>query len=111
MAAGNPRTYGALRTVLIGYGTIVAAYLMPRSDEAAGPSGLGDFASASGLMIAGVVVQIVLLLAHALIRRRVGDAQIAAQFSALTELVGDAATVLLFALGTLGPILAMQSSF
>jgi len=109
MAADNLRTYGALRTVLIGYGTIVAAYLIPRGDEASAP-GLGGFASASGLMIAGVVVQVALLLAHALIRRQVSDAQIAAQFSALIELVGDAATVLLFAFGTLGPILALQNS-
>ena len=42
MAADNPRTYGALRTVLIGYGTIVAAYLIPRGDEAAVPA-LGGF--------------------------------------------------------------------
>ena len=109
MAADNPRTYGALRTVLIGYGTIVAAYLIPRGDEAAVPA-LGGFASASGLMIAGVAVQIALLLAQTLIRRRVSDVQLAAQFSALIELVGDAATVLLFALGTLGPMLALQSA-
>ncbi len=106
MASVNRRTYGALRTALIGYGTVAAAYLIPRNAE-----GLGGFASASSLMIAGVIVQIALLLVHALVRRRVSDGQIAAQLSALIELVGDSVTVLLFALGTLGPILATQNSF
>ncbi|HEY6641688.1 hypothetical protein [Povalibacter sp.] len=96
------RSYGALRAALIGYGTIACAYLLPHADH--------GLVSARNLLIAGILVQLALLLVQALVRRHVSDREMAAQVSALLELIGDAATVLLFALGTLGPVFNVGST-
>jgi hypothetical protein len=109
MPANQRRGHGAVRSVLIAYGTIAYAYLMAPTDGAEAQSP-GGFASTRSLMLAGVVVQVGLMLIHALVRRYVSDQDAATQAAAVVELTGDAATVLLFALGTLGPIFAFQSS-
>ena len=102
MLADKRRSYGVVRSALIAYGTIAYAYLMVPAD--------GGVVSTRGLMLAGVTVQISLILIHALMRRYVADKDVATQLAAIVELTGDAATVLLFALGTLGPIFATQSA-
>jgi hypothetical protein len=102
MLGDKRRSHGVVRSALIAYGTIAYGYLMVPAD--------GGFVSMRGLMLAGVLVQISLILIHALLRRYVIDKDVATQWAAIVELTGDAATVLLFALGTLGPIFAFQSS-
>lgn len=109
MPADKRRSYGAVRSALIAYGAIAYAYLMAPADGVEAQS-LGGFASTRSLMLAGVVVQVGLILVQALVRRHVSDQDAATQVAAVVELTGDAATVLLFALGTLGPIFAFQSS-
>ncbi|HEY5809162.1 MAG TPA: hypothetical protein VIT67_14410, partial [Povalibacter sp.] len=62
------------------------------------------------LMIAGVIVQIGLAIAQIAVKRSVRDAEMAAQWRSLLEILGDGATVLLFALGTLAPILGFATA-
>lgn len=106
MSLEAPRRHGAIRSLLIAYGTIGFGYLLAGSAE---PQEANGFASPHSLMVAGVAVQILVILGHALMRRCIADTTVAAQASALLELVGDAASVLLFALATLGPIFTFQS--
>lgn len=85
-------SYGALRSALIGYGVLAFTFFPPTRT----------------LMLWGVGVQIALIIARKLIERRVRDAAIAAQALTVLELLGDGATVLLFAIATLGGILRVQ---
>lgn len=86
------KPYGALRSALIGYGVLAFTFFPPTRT----------------LMLWGVGVQIALIIARKLIERRVRDAAIAAQALTVLELLGDGATVLLFAIATLGGILRVQ---
>ena len=81
-------SYGALRTTLIGYGVLAFTFFPPTRT----------------LMLWGVGVQIVLTIARKVVERQVRDPAIAAQALMLLELLGDSATVLLFALATFGGI-------
>ena len=65
----------------------------------------GGAFTAPGLLLSGLAVQIALLIVRIAIRRHVADPAMAAQGLRVLELVGDGATVLLFAVGTLGAIL------
>lgn len=95
--------HALIRTTLITYGVAGLSWLLSRSGIEA--QALGGFASARTLFTIGVVVQIVLGMAHWLLRRRIGDAEAATRSSSIVDLIGDGATVFLFALGTLGAVL------
>lgn len=82
-------SYGALRSALIGYGVLAFTFFPPTRT----------------LMLWGVGVQIALIIARKLIERQIRDPAIAAQALTVLELLGDGATVLLFAVATLGGIL------
>ena len=97
------RRRALIRTTLIGYGVLAFAWLLSRSGLE--PQALGGFASAQSLFVMGLVVQIVLTIARWIIKYRVSDADAAAQTLSIIDLLGDGATVFLFALGTLGAVL------
>jgi len=85
-------SYGALRSALIGYGVLAFTFFPPTRT----------------LMLWGVGVQIALMIARKLVERQVRDPAIAGQVLTLLELLGDGATVALFALATLGGILRVE---
>jgi hypothetical protein len=93
VAADQERLSTGIRTGLIGYGIIAYGYFVAR--PASPESG-----SATAYLLSGVGVQILLAVARMLVKRRVTDQDIARQSLFILELVGDAATVFLFALGT-----------
>jgi hypothetical protein len=86
------RSFGALRSTLIGYGVLAFTFFPP----------------GRALMLWGVGTQIAVILARKLIQRQVRDPAIAGQASMVVELLGDGATVLLFAIATLGGILQVE---
>jgi hypothetical protein len=86
------KSFGALRSTLIGYGVLAFTFFPPSRT----------------LMLWGVGAQIAVILARKLIERQVRDPTIAAQASMMVELLGDGATVLLFAIATLGGILQVE---
>ena len=85
-------SYGALRSALIGYGVLAFTFFPPTR----------------ALMLWGVGVQIALMIARKLVERQVRDPAIAGQVLTLLELLGDGATVALFAIATLGGILRVE---
>jgi hypothetical protein len=85
-------SYGALRSALIGYGVLAFTFFPPTRT----------------LMLWGVGVQIALMIARKLVERQVRDPAIAGQVLTLLELLGDGATVALFAIATLGGILRVE---
>jgi hypothetical protein len=91
--------YGAIRTALITYGTAAFTFLLTRQ----GPTD-GSSDRAQGLLIAGVCLQIAIIAARALLRRRVSDPDVLRQALLILEIAADGLTVLLFALATLGAI-------
>jgi hypothetical protein len=86
------RSYGALRSTLIGYGVLAFTFFPPTRT----------------LMLWGVGAQIAVILARKLVERQVRDPAIAAQALTLIELLGDGATVALFAIATLGGIMQIE---
>ena len=94
--------YGALRTGLIAYGTAAFTMLWTRSGLTENEAGAG--VAASRYVLAGLGVQMLLIAARALIKRRAPDAASARRALAILELVADGVTVLLFAVGTLSAI-------
>jgi hypothetical protein len=86
------RSYGGLRSTLIGYGVLAFTFFPPTRT----------------LMLWGVGVQVVLIVARKLVERQVRDPAIAAQALLLLELLGDGATVLLFAVATFSGILRVE---
>jgi hypothetical protein len=98
------RRYGAVRTVIIGYGVAVLGYLHSSIAPSGAAQALGGFASSRALLLAGLAVQLLLMAAHALVKRHAAGAASVAKGMETVELAGDAVTVLLFALGTLGAI-------
>jgi hypothetical protein len=94
MSETRARTFsaGALRSALIGYGVLAFTFFPPTRT----------------LMLWGVGVQIALMIARKLVERQVRDPAIAAQALTLLELLGDGATVALFAIATLGGILRVE---
>jgi len=85
-------SYGALRSALIGYGVLAFTFFPPTR----------------ALMLWGVGVQIALVIARKLVERQIRDPAIAGQVLTLLELLGDGATVALFAIATLGGILRVE---
>jgi hypothetical protein len=93
LVADQERLSTGIRTGLIGYGIIAYGYFVARP---ASPEG----GSATAYLLSGVGVQILLAVARMMVKRRVTDQDIARQSLFILELVGDAVTVFLFALGT-----------
>jgi hypothetical protein len=102
------RRYGAVRGVLITLGILAYTLATSRRGAASAASGAGG---ASAMVVAGIVVQLLLIGAHALIRRRVADPGAAARVHFVVELAGDGVTVLLFALGVLGGVMRAAYGF
>lgn len=86
------RSFGALRSTLIGFGVLAFTFFPPSRP----------------LMLWGVGAQIAVILARKLIERQVRDPAIAGQASMLVELLGDGITVALFAIATLGGIMQVE---
>jgi hypothetical protein len=83
--------YAGVRTALIGYGIAALTLITAGADSAN---------SGASLVLWGLAVQLGLMLARFAIKHRIRNAADAARFSLLVELLGDAASVLLFAIGT-----------
>jgi hypothetical protein len=77
---------------LIGYGVLAFTFFPP----------------SRSLMLWGIGAQAAVILARKLIERRVRDPAIAGQALMLVELLGDGATVALFAIATLGGIMQVE---
>ena len=86
------RSFGALRSTLIGYGVLAFTFFPPTRR----------------LMLWGVGAQIAVIVARKLIERQVRDPAVARQALMLLELLGDGATVALFAIATLGGIMQFE---
>lgn len=99
-------SYGALRTALIAYGTAAFALLFNRFFS----SGAEDASAASKYFLAGIVLQLTLCAAHAIIKRQSWSRGSEQQTLLILELIADGATVALFALGTFEAIAGMMSS-
>lgn len=91
-AQQRPRSVGALRSALIGYGVVAFTFFPPTRT----------------LMLWGVGVQILVIVVRTLIERRVRDPAVATQALAVVELLADGATVALFAFATLGGIMRFE---
>jgi hypothetical protein len=103
---GNQRIIGVIRTGLIGYGIAAYSYFVMGAGSRSQAEALGDTgASAASYLLWGVGMQILLIVAHALIKRSIPDESLAAQARWIVELIADGVTVFLFALATFGGIL------
>ena len=102
------RSYGVIRSALIGYGVAAFTYLLSRSSALESAGADQGFGSAQTLVLVGLALQVLLIGARMLARRRASESDVAAQGLMILELVADGVTVLLFAIATLGTI--MQAS-
>jgi hypothetical protein len=84
----------AARSLIITYGIAAFSFFTLRSAAAGTP------ASGTGMFVAGIVLQVAVWIANALIKRNIEDAELAAQANYIVALVADALTVMLFAIGT-----------
>lgn len=98
-----------MRTALIGYGVAAYAFFQVRAPSGSESQAVGYWESARGLVLIGIGLQLILLLARALTKRYVADSASAAQIMSILEICADGATVLLFAMATLGSITRMGS--
>lgn len=98
------RTYGAVRTALIGYGVAAYAFLPVGASSGAASQAMAFWGSGRGLALLGIGLQLILMLARTLTKNYVADPASAAQIMNVCEIVADGVTVLLFAMATLGPI-------
>lgn len=103
------RQSNVLRTVLITYGVAVYTALQSSFDSGDTPWVLGINAAPHSLVLAGLGVQLLLVAARAVIKRYAPDTDAAAQGPSVISVVGDGATVLLFAVGTLGALISRVS--
>jgi len=103
------RTYGAVRTILITYGVAASSYLFTQSVPEGSLPVYGGLLSSRGLVVLGLVLQVLMIGARVLVKRHAPDADTTAQGMFILELIGDGVTVLFFALGTFGAILQMAN--
>lgn len=96
--------YGTVRTSLIVYGVAAYTYFQVDSWSGAVPRAMGNWGTASGFALLGLVLQLLLVLARALLKRYISDLTLAAQIMMILEIVADGVTVMLFAMATLGPL-------
>ena len=101
---GQDRTYGVIRSALIGYGVAAFTYLFSRSSAVDAMNAGQASGSAQSLVLGGLALQVLLIGARALIKRRGPESEAATQGLMILELVADGVTVLLFAMATLGTI-------
>jgi hypothetical protein len=94
--------HDVIRSVLITYGVLAFTVLSLRHESGQAPGAGG---SAAGYVVIGLALQILLVLANALIKRKAPDAAAAAQGRHVIGFIIDGITVLLFAIGTFGAIL------
>lgn len=99
------RNYGVIRTLLISYGAAAYAFLPARPTLNGDSLLFGMTVSAHSLVLAGLGVQLSLVVARVLIKRYLSEPVYSAQALNIAELVGDGLTVLLFALGTIGGLI------
>lgn len=92
-----------LRAALVGYGIVAYTYFQVGSWSGTASQALGNWGSARGFALLGLVLQVLLVLARALVRRYVLDDVLAAQVMMILEIIADGVTVMLFAMATLGP--------
>jgi hypothetical protein len=92
MQSREPRSYTALRSVLIGIG--VAAFTF--------------FPPSRILMLWGVGAQLAVIVLRKVIERKVRDPAMAGTALMVLEIVGDGVTVALFAIATLGGIMRVE---
>ena len=97
------RIYGVIRSALIGYGVAAFTYLFSRSSALEAVN--AGQASAQSLVLSGLALQVLLIGARALIKRRVPESETATQGLMSLELVADGITVLLFAIATMGAMI------
>ena len=109
--ASPPYLYGTLRTVLIGYGVAGFSWLFIRKGVIEDPFATNASGTARKLFVIGITCQLVALLAHWWIKRRVSDDRdAAATGTAALDLVADGVTVLLFAIATFNGLFAFGES-
>lgn len=97
-------TYGAVRTVLIGYGVAAFSYLLMRTAPEASTESAGGNTWSLALVLGGMGLQLLRMAGRALGGRLVADRSAANKSLAISELVGDGITVLFFGLATFGAI-------
>ena len=102
-AIDQERRYGAVRTALVGYGTAAYIYFLARPgfSEEVKPSAWGY---APAFVLSGLGLQVLLVLARAMIKHLARDRAIAAQAVLILEIIADGITVLLFAVATMTAI-------
>ncbi len=64
--------YGAVRTALIGYGVAAYALFFFRAEPGPAPPAFGGWESAPGFVLSGLALQLLLVVARALIKRYAG---------------------------------------
>ena len=109
--ASPPYLYGTLRTILIGYGVAGFSWLFIRKGAIEDPFAANASSTARTLFVIGIACQLVALLAHRWIKRRIGDDRDAvAKGTGILELITDGVTVLLFAIATFNGLFAFGDS-
>ena len=99
------RTYGVIRSALIGYGVAAWTLLFSRSSVFGSATGGEASGAAQTLVLGGLALQVLLIAARALIKHKASESEVAAQGLMILELVADGVTVLLFAMATLGAVI------
>lgn len=97
------RASTAIRSAIIGYGIAAFSFFMLRSDIH------GASAPGTGMLVAGLVIQIAVWVATALVKRRIPDSDVAAESQQIIALVADGLTVACFAIGTFRAIAGATS--
>ena len=107
---GHERTFGVIRSALIGYGVAAFTYLFSRESAFEAVNAGQAAGSGQSLVLAGLALQVLLMGARALVKRRSPDSETATQGLMILELVADGITVLLFAMATLGTIISASGN-
>ena len=107
---GQQRSYGVIRSALIGYGVAAWTLLFSRSSALGSAPGGEASGSAQTLVLGGLALQVLLIAARALIKHRAPESEAAAQGLMILELVADGVTVFLFAWATLGAVIQASSN-
>jgi hypothetical protein len=105
---GQQRSYGVIRSALISYGVAALTLLFSRSSGLGSATGGEASSAAQTLVLGGLALQVLLIVAGALVKHRAPESETAAQALMVLELLADGVTVFLFAWATLGAI--MQAS-
>ena len=107
---GQQRSYGVIRSALIGYGVAALTLLFSRSSGLGSATGGEASGSAQTLVLGGLALQVLLIAARALIKHKAPESETAAQGLMVLELVADGVTVFLFAWATLGAVMQASSN-